>query len=626
MTKRRRRFRSIAGVPCFALALLPLVAQGAGTSVLTYHGDTLRTGWNASELSLTTSTVNASSFGLLATVKLDGQVDAEPLVLASGSATTAYVVTENDSVYAIDTSSGAILVKRHFGTPVPRTAFPSGCPLQGSPNGIMSTPVIDPAKHRLYLIADTYANGTPTYRLHALDVATLADSVAPVVVRAQHLLSNGGTATFSASDNQQRPALLEANENIYAGFGSYCDKAANVTRGWVLGWRANTLAPLPANDLTDTLATSQKSFFLSSIWMSGAGLAADLTGSIYFITGNSDPTSYDGVDDIQESIVRETADLSKISTLFTPSDQPTLDAGDKDFGAGGPLLVPNQKSGTFRHLAVAAGKDGNLFVLNRDSLGGFSPNGNNVLGTVSIGGCWCLESYYVGSDGIQRIVTSGGDQVGIWQLQNAPSVTLTQQSASAPMSTGQDPGFFTSVSSNGTTAGTAIVWAVSRPTDRNPADVDLYAFDPTNAATLFSAVAGTWPYTGADSDLVPTVANGVVLVASYEQLAIFGLLPPGASARTALKIDAPARAPLAPNVHEVYGQIAALAGTRLTMRTRTGRTVAVDVGAAERAYATATLYPGEFILVRGTAAPGGGLVATAVDRAKSSPALWEADR
>jgi hypothetical protein len=608
------------------LALRPLVAEGAGASVLTYHGDTLRTGWNASEVALKPSNVNASTFGILATVELDGQVDAQPLVLASESGNRAYVVTENDSVYAIDTASGAILVKRHFGTPVPRTAFPSGCPLRGSPNGIMSTPVIDPVKHRLYLIADTYANGTATYRIHALDTATLADSVAPVVVAARHQLANGATVTFSAATQQQRPALLEANDNIYAGFGSYCDKAANVTRGWVLGWKTETLAPLAANELTDTLATSQKDYFLSSLWMSGAGLAADSTGSIYFITGNSDPTSYDGVDDIQESIVREEPGLSKVQTIFTPSDQPTLDAGDKDFGAGGPLLVPNQKSGTFRHLAVAAGKDGNLFILNRDSLGGFSPNGNNVLGTVSIGGCWCAQSYYVGSDGIQRVVTSGGDQVGIWQLQNAPSVTLTQQSASAELATGQDPGFFTSVSSNGTTAGTAIVWAVSRPTDRDPADVDLYAFNPTNAATLFSAVAGTWPYTGADSDLVPVVANGVVLVASYEQITIFGLLPPGGSARTALKIDAPAPPPLAPNVHEMYGQIVGLAGTRLTMRTRTGRTVPVDVAAAERAYATATLYPGEFILVRGTAAPGGGLVAATVNRAKSSPALWEPDR
>jgi len=615
-----------AGALCFSLGLWPLVAEGAGTSILTYHGDALRTGWNASEHSLTTSNVGASTFGIVATVQLDGQVNAEPLVLASASGNVAYVVTQNDSVYAIDTSTGAILAQRHIGTPVPRSALPPGCGVKGTTIGIESTPVIDPDTNLLYLIADTYDGSKPAYRIHALDSKTLADSVAPVFVKARHQLSNSATISFSASANQQRPALLEANGNIYAGFGSYCDKNANVTRGWVLGWKAKTLEPLAANELTDTLATSQKDYFLSSIWMSGAGLAADSTGSIYFITGNSDPTSYDGVDDIQESIVRETADLTKIQTLFTPSDQPTLDSLDRDFGAGGPLLVPNQKSGTLRHLAVAAGKDGNLFILNRDSLGGFSPSGNNVLGTVAIGGCWCDQSYYVGADGIQRIVTSGGDQIGIWQLQNAPSVTLTQQSASAPLSTGQDPGFFTSISSNGTAAGTAIVWAVSRPTDHDPADVDLYAFDPTNGSTLFSAVAGTWPTAGADSDIVPVVANGVVLVASYEQLTIFGLLPPGASARTALKIEAPAPAPLAPNVHEVYGQIVALAGTRLTMRTRTGRALSVDVAAAERAYATATLYPGEFIFVSGTAAPGGGLVATAVDRAKSSPALWDPDR
>src|SRR5215472_18887748 len=122
--------------------------------------------------------------------------------------------------------------------------------------------------------------GVPTYRLHALSLTTLADAIPPVVVTASHRLTNGTTYTFQASKDRERAALLEANGNIYAAFTSFCDFFANVSRGWVLGWNANTLTALAANQLNNKLALSAKNVFLSSVWMSGSGLAASDAGDI----------------------------------------------------------------------------------------------------------------------------------------------------------------------------------------------------------------------------------------------------------------------------------------------------------------------------------------------------------
>jgi hypothetical protein len=633
------RIRAAAFVPVSLLATFCLLvepaAAGTPVNVTTYHVDTMRTGWNSHEYTLKTSNVNASAFGLVKTVPLDAQVDAQPLVLGSeqftagsqpGTYSIAYVVTEGDSVYAIDTSTGTILGRTVLGTPVPQSALPGQCNNNAQSIGITSTPVIESANHVLYVIADTYTNKKAAFQLHALDTRTLADTVAPVTVVASHPLSNGQRTTFNATSSRQRSALLETNGTIYAAFSSYCDQDANSTRGWLLGWQASTLTPIPSSDLTDTFSSSPGGDFLDSIWMSGAGPASDESGSLYFVTSNSDASTYDGVHDIQESVVRESAKLTTIQSIFTPSDQPTLDDYDNDFGSGGILLLPYQSGGTIHTFAAAAGKDGNLYFLDRDKLGGFSSSGNNVLGTYSVGACWCAPSYYVGSDGIPRVVTSGGSQVGIWQVQTSPSPALVHQSSSTNLSTGQDGGFFTTISSAGTTAGSAIVWAVSRPTDSNPSDVILYAFDPTTASLLYSSVAGTWPNVNGDSDLVPVVANGRVLVASYQQLAIFGKVKPGAQTAAIMHFVRPAPAPLPAGTHEIYGRIVAFRGTTIAVAMRSGRIASIDVDAAHRTYATTELYRGEPILVRFKAGPTGTFVATTVQHAKSSPALWAPDR
>jgi hypothetical protein len=338
-------------------------------------------------------------------------------------------------------------------------------------------------------------------------------------------LSDGSTFNFNATYQRQRPALLLANGNVYAGFGAFCENA--LSRGWLLGWQTGTLAPLASAEVTDTQATDTDNFFASSIWMSGYGLAADDSGNVLFVTGNSDfsGTTYDGVSNIQESVVKEAPDLSSVLDLFTPSNWASMDKGDRDFGSGGVMVLPDQP-GAIPHLAVAAGKDGRMFLMNEDKLGGYSAHSNNVLGTYQVGFCWCGQSYYVDpTDLMPRIVTSGLTTPEVWELQTTPNIALTMESSGTITSGGQDPGFFTSISSAGTA--NPIIWALGRPQSVSQDAVTLYAFNPDSGGStmslLFQGAAGSWPNIGNNANLVPVVANGEVFVASYQQLQIFGL-------------------------------------------------------------------------------------------------------
>jgi hypothetical protein len=345
-------------------------------------------------------------------------------------------------------------------------------------------------------------------------------------VTASHQLTDGSTFNFNAKYQRQRPGLLLANGNVYAGFGSFCDFSANLSRGWLLGWNATNLTPIGANQLLDTQATSPNSFFLSSIWMSGYGPASDESGNIFFITGNSDysGTTYDGITNIQESVVKVSGDVTRVVDLFTPKNQASLEQGDTDFGSGGLLVIPAQPGST-PHLAVGLGKYGQMYLMNRDNLGGYNPSGSNrVLGTYGAGSCWCGQSYFQASDGTGRVVSSGNRKPILWKINTSPKASLTKL-AQAPTGVGggQDPGFFTSISSNGTSS--PIVWAVSRPVNSGSTKpVSLFAFDASNGLSLlFSAQAGNWQNTGGNANIVPTVANGQVYVPSNKQVQVFGL-------------------------------------------------------------------------------------------------------
>ena len=603
-------------------------------AVTTYHYDNLRTGWDDKESVLTDGNVNSGSFGLLHAVTLDDQVDTQPLIVpnetttrgvAPGKHDVAYVATEHNTVYAIDASSGAVLFQRNLGSPIPT---PLGCNNNGPNVGIDGTPVIDKHANAMYVIAYTLEGSVPTYFIHELNLSNLTDMVTPVVVSASHSLTNGYTFTFNATYQRQRPALIEANGNIYAGFGSFCDFAASTSRGWLLGWQAGSLTPLAANRLNDTLDTSPNTFFLSAIWMSGYGVAADPEGNLYFVTGNSDPsgTTYNSVTNISETVAKVSPDLTRLLSFFTPFDVGYLDQGDTDFGSGGVLLLP--KAASNLPLAAAAGKEGTLFLLNRKHLGGYTPSGpNHVVDSEGIGGCWCGQSYFdAASDSVPRIVASGGNNVTVWKIQKSP-VKLVLAGSSPGLPGGQDPGFFTAVSSNGKAPG-AIIWALARP-QTVPGSITLFAFtsEPSTSGsleTLYQGTAGTWQSYGGNANLVPVVANGKVYVASYEQLDILGLLGSNAKAGTAEGplLKAPRAAIGAP--HEVTGTLVAISGAQLTLRTRTGKLARVDDSAAVRHERSAVLVVGKPFTAGGTY-DGGVLHATVIGRAKPSPATWPTD-
>ena len=653
--------------------------------VTTYHYDTLRTGWNNQETMLTASNF-PSNFGILKTVQqLDNQVDGQPLVvpgsqIANGGLPAddvVYVATESNTVYAIDASTGAILLSRNFGTPVPG---PLGCNENGPNVGITGTPVIDLSSQTLFVIAYVNTSPAPTYYLHAVDLGTLVDKIndptTGVPVAASHYKADGSTYMFNAAVERQRPALLLQNGNLYAGFGSFCDNSPDQSRGWLLGWNAATLQPLPgnqppsgaANQLNDTQTTDPgvtPPFFLSSIWMSGYGIAGDGT-DLYFSTGNSDcqsnlpadpcpkASTWDGATNVQESVARLSGALTGILGIFTPSASPytyILDQQGADLGSGGVLLFP---TATYPYLAAMAGKDGRVFLLDPHNLGAPTKTQPPAatqpftstpppIDTQQSDGCWCGPSFLVGEDGISRIVSSQGNTLRTWQVQ----IPLAPEAAATIAASDQDPGFFTSISSQSSDGtrygkakpGSAIIWAVGRPTltGTNPTAVTLYAFDarPSGSSPtfkqLFSATAGSWPNTGGNAYIVPVVFDGKVYVASAYldgsgntrgQLNIFGSIWAGAGTPLASAVAAPA-SPLL-----VSGTVTAVSGSTLTLRTRRGRAIAIDVSQVKQNRRVGgPLKEGAALTALGSMIEGNGaLLATSVVRAKgSSGDLWPPD-
>jgi hypothetical protein len=615
-------------------ALLLFAAAGVAsqparsqTAITTYHVDQGRTGWNPAETVLTTA--NAGSLQLQQSVTLDGQVDAEPLLVPGVNLGTAgvhdvlYVATENDTVYGLDAATGAVLLQTSLGTPVPETALPGGCDNNDVVVGINSTPVIDRATSTLYVIAYSFPGGVQTFTLHALNIATLADRVAPVTIGETAKLAGHGTYSFNAAVNRQRSALLLANGNVYAGFAAFCDDAPDTSRGWVMGWHESNLKSLGPHELLDRRAAAPEDQFLNEIWMSGYGLAADATGSIYFATGNSDMSgkSWSKKLNLSDSVVRMAANLKTVEGFYTPTDpgwgQKADDMDDGDVGSGGVLVLPTQP-GALPNLAVLAGKKTPILVLNRDNLGG---RGNNQVTSAPSGSCWCGQSYFTGADGVGRVVTSTGQAVTVFTLQTLPSVALINPVSGPNQPDGQDAGFFTSVSSNGTIAGSAVVWSVSRPASTNPGTVNLYAIDPNSGAQLFEAAAGTWPDGDANANLVPTVANGRVYVASYKQLTIFGLGTPSHPVALA-QPAAPAIATLPGAPHVLTGHVTAIGVGGFTLQLRDGRRTQVVRGETNR---PGWLRVGAVAKVRGDFGQGG-FVAHSVLRAKHSEAVWAEDK
>jgi hypothetical protein len=654
----------------FAAAVVagPAAAQSAG-AVTTYHYDPQRTGWNQLETTLTQTNVASGTFGILATVSLLDQVDAQPLfvpnqnIVINGVTSThdvVYVADDSNNIYVIDVSNDAtqyqILLQRNLGAPV-NVEMVEGC---GSPNqGIMGTPTIDLDSSTLFVI--NYLNHSPPiFQIHALNLTNLADRAgSPKTVTASHTATNGSTLTFNATWLRQRPGLLELNNNIYAGFGSLCDSSANVSqsRGWLLGWSLG-LAPLSGNELTDRLTTDPgvaPPVFLSSIWMAGYGLAA-VNGDVYFATGNSDcnyfdspeqcpsKTTYNGTSHIQESVVSFQQNLTTMGSIFNAGNSLALDANDNDLGSGGVLIFATNNT-SYPNLAVAGGKGAILYLLNPANLSAALDSHNDYTAF----GTWGGPSFFQGSDGIYRIVTGHGfansdgsynpntGSLETWQVQFSPGPHLVHE-ATATIGSGQDPGFLTSVSSNGTTAGTAIIWAVGRPFDPTTTYVNLYAFADSNGTLtqLYTSPAGSWPNTNGDANIVPVVAKGKVYVAAYQSLTIFGLTS-DPTPNTTLSGSPNIKLPVTSNItlpaipvlplngpHEISGTLLTVSGSTLTVQTRTGKSATID---DSQAIIGAPLFIGSPMTAVGSSYTGSGaLLATVIPKAKRGSALWPPDR
>jgi hypothetical protein len=622
------RTKAFARALVSAMALSSLgIGSASAINVTTYHYDNFRTGWNPNETVLTPASVAGGNFGILANVVATGDIGVQPLIvqgvsIAGGMHDVVYLATNADNVEAFDATTGAKLLSVNLGTPPPKTIFPS--PVQV---GVPSTPVIDTTQNAMFLLTCTYENNLPVYRLHKLNLSTLTDIVPSVVVAGSTKLVSGQVVQFQATVQRQRTALLEANGKIYAGFGSFSDLAQTISRGWLLGWSATTLAPMTNNEVTNTRAGKSGTCnryqtgtcYLTSIWMSQTGIAADTAGNLFFVTGNSQPGTYAPPSVIQESAVKMEGDLAEVKDIFTPHEANTLDDTDWDFGAGGITLLPPQP-GKYASLAVAAGKSGIMYLLNRNDMGGHTLTApDNVVGEYTIGGCWCGQTYFTGSDGIGRVVSSGDVTEEVWKLQTTPTVGLVQESQSVALDSGQDRGFFTVVSSNGTEAQTGIIWALSRPTT-TMGNITLYAFNAADSTTIWSSVAGTWPNVEENANVVPVVANGKVYVWGGDDLAILGL---GAAPAVPLRRSTPT-----PRVsgHEIYGTAVAINGNMISLKTRTGKIVMVDNSAAQAAERTIELFVGRALVIDGDYDGAGVMHAKLTTRAKSSPLLWYSDK
>jgi hypothetical protein len=459
----------------------------------------------------------------------------------SGVYEVVYVVTLSGTVYAINAANGAILLKRIF-------------------RGIKgTTPVIDTALNTIDLVIKYTVNGVATITLRALNLADLTDYVSAYTITGSNTaypLTSGVIYGFNPGDVTQQTALLLANGNIYAGFRAVGEGNPGLeaaSRGWLLGFSAQTLAPLQTPLLTNSVAMSENNYFISSIWMSRSGPAADAApggSNIYFSTGNSDPsgTSYDPPYNIEESVVKVTPNL-QISSIFTPYNFATLDASDFEIGSGGVMVIPTNwpwYPAPNPPLVVTAGKDGRMFLLNANSLGGYTPGGpDNVVSMQNIGPCWCAPSFFTGPDGIGRIVSSGGNTLSTWQIiQTSTSTTLVQEaSVQIPIANRSQirnpPGFFTTVSSSDTNMDAGIIWALGLPA-ATPNTLTLYAFGSTPSNGTFQLLnqvpAGVWNSGMGNINSVPVVANGQVYVASAGLLTIWGVnggQVPHSSARAA---------------------------------------------------------------------------------------------
>ncbi|MBV9103023.1 MAG: hypothetical protein JO060_05485 [Candidatus Eremiobacteraeota bacterium] len=500
----------------------------ATVDVLTFHNDSLRTGWNSAETRLTQATVSSSQFGVRATLAVDGNVYAQPLyvhgaMILGATHNVLIVATENDSVYAFDADTGATLWHTSFIDPTRGiTAAPGGTCKQIQPwVGISSTPAIDRATQRIYVVAKTERTAgskvIDANTLHALSLATGQDAVPPVLITGSARLSDGSRVRFDQTLDRNRPGLLLSRSNVYVGMGSNCDDDGDAVHGWVFAYRARSLKRVAVFNTTTDVAR----IYLATLWQSTYGLAADQNGSVYFATGNGAFDAYPSGNNYGDSVLRLSETL-RVQDYFRPYYLPIQ--SDDDLGSGGVMLLPPQP-GSFPNEAVVAGKHGAIELMDRDHLGEYTPSGpDHVLFELPYpGSVYGGPAYFADALGTFVYYAIGPESLQAYALTTSPpALTLSSLTATEFPFGGTIP----SVSSNGTRPGTGIVWAVVRARYTGPSSTPLMlaAFDADDLSRqLFAGPFGVWQNPQGFPMLTPTIADGKVFVGGSATVTVFGL-------------------------------------------------------------------------------------------------------
>jgi outer membrane protein assembly factor BamB len=505
--------------------------------VTTYHYDNARDGLNAQETILTLANVNATQFGKIGFDAVDGKVDAEPLYLAGLTAggkqrNVLYVATEHDSVYAFDADDGTQIWKTSILGAGETTSDDHGCTQITPEIGITSTPVIDRhqgADGTLFTVGMSKdSKGSYHQRLHALDIATGAEIAgSPLEITATYPgtgdASANGTVTFNPGQYAERSALLLVNGIIYTGWTSHCD--GRPYTGWVMGFSESTLQPTQVLNLTPNGSEG-------SIWMSGDGIAADSAGNLYFLDANGtfdtslDANGFPANGDFGNAIIKlSTSGKLAVADYFETYNTVAESDADADLGSGGEILLPDQTdaAGAVHHLLVGAGKDGNIYVADRDNMGKFAASNTTdsyiyqvLPGALKPAGARSTPAFFNG-------VLYYGPAYTVMSAFPMANAKLATSPSSQTAATFNYPGPTPSVSANGTQNG--IVWA----TESNlTSPVVLHAYDAASLAhELYNsnqAANGRDSFGNGNKFITPLVVNGKVYVGTQNGVAVFGLL------------------------------------------------------------------------------------------------------
>ena len=508
------------------MVILASAALYGQVSVLTWHNDNARTGQNLQETALTPTNVNASSFGKLFGIAVDGKVDAQPLyvpavaVPANGTHNVLYVVTEHDSAYAFDADNGTQLWHVSLLGAGEAPSDDRGCGQVTPEIGITSTPAIDPltGPHGTMYVVAMSKNGSGTYhhRLHALDLATGAGQFGgPVEIQATYP-GHGVENTFLPAQHKERPGLLIVNGVVYTSWSSHCDFSPYA--GWVMGYSKNTLQQVSALNLTPNGNDA-------GIWAAGAGPAADASGNLYLLTGNGTfDTSLNSSGlpvngDYGNAFVKisTTASLAVVD-YFTMLNTISESNADADLGSGGLMLLPPllNPQGQTVSLAVGAGKDTHIYVVDQSNLGKFNPNSDAIyqqLSNALPGGVWSSPAWFNG----RLYYGSVGSRLKAFAFANGAFGTAPASQSSNSFGY---PGTTPSISANGASNG--IVWAAE-----NGGTAVLHAYDASDLSKeLYNsnqAANGRDHFGVGNKFIVPTIANGKVYIGTTNGVGVFGL-------------------------------------------------------------------------------------------------------